>query len=197
MLAVRAQFIYLLSPSFVACFHLATSRLHLLRSYGRPYGLKCVLSFSQIYVVREKKTSANERAIHISIAAAAATEIYTHCVYLMMMMEGKKKCGAKNAKLDFQSKCFFFILISSLGFPMCLLIFFASAVRYSFDSMAQKKYQYEEGEKKFVLWRIFLIYILRQIRFSWILLTQKIFSYINIFVRKKKPHLLKTNLRKQ
>lgn len=35
---------YLLLPSIAACFYLAMSRLHSLRSYGRPYGLKCVLS---------------------------------------------------------------------------------------------------------------------------------------------------------
>lgn len=112
---------YLLLPSIAACFRLAMSRLHSLRSYGRPYGLKCVLSvFPNICSTWEEDFS----------KWTQMGNTHKHCA-IEWTSDRRKKCGAKNAKLDFQSE--FLLNNVCLNFPCALILRFQLCVTCSFS----------------------------------------------------------------
>lgn len=141
----------MLLPSFVRLFFFFNAfwicliLAHFDHMAVRPYGSKMCSKFSRLHVVREKKTTTKEHKIGGSTTTAVQSAME------MEKEEDTKKCGAKNAKLDFHSTfsvpsvCFFFILlcVHCLSFPCAffasMLYALNSAVQYSLIIMARIK----------------------------------------------------------
>lgn len=157
-------------PRPLHIFWLAVSRFHLLRSYGPTVWFKmCSEFFSRIYVVREKKTSTNRMNERTKKSPQHSA------------MEGTK-CGAKNAKLDFHSVQFVLHLqLGLLDFPMCSYFMLQLCNTCSLLSWRAKKcfYLFFFTFIFVGLWRIFLIYVLRQNSFLQTLVTQMLFVFFS------------------
>lgn len=122
--------------------------------------------------------------------ATLSQNLHTFFVCTWWWWKGKK-CGAKNAKLDFPiGVCvcvrFLFILIKSLDFPMCFAIFYLlqlSAIFVWFDSIRWRKRSKpnEQGMKKDWSVADILDLCIAANSFLWILLTQILF-FFSLFI---------------